>query len=60
MMTYFSIIAGIMTVGIAACIVLWILTWSGVIKLAKPRRGFEVKLNTGETPVLREKETNHG
>ena len=23
-------------------------------------RGFEVKLNTGETPVLREKENDHG
>jgi len=26
----------------------------------KPPRGFEVKPNTGETPVPREKEKNHG
>jgi len=26
----------------------------------KQQRGFEVKLNTGETPVIREKENDHG
>ena len=29
-------------------------------EVTKNRRGFEVKLTTGETPVLKQKENDHG
>ena len=38
----------------------WIGFARGINEAQGELRGFEVKLNTGETPVLREKETNHG
>ena len=34
--------------------------WLTAKERERKRRGFEVKMKTGETPVLREKENDHG
>jgi len=61
MTTYTAIVSGLMVVGITAAFVLWAMTWLGFVKTAKPQRGFEVKLNAGQMPAIREKdETTHG
>jgi len=60
MMTFFGLMAAVITLALAGCFILWILTWTGLFKEGVSRRGFEVKPTTGAKPVLRQKENDHG
>jgi hypothetical protein len=44
----------------AFVLVLTVLIFRMAVSRMKPARGFEVKLNTGKAPVLREKDNDHG
>jgi hypothetical protein len=59
MRTVLGIFSALTLLGFMAGMVWNVLIWAGLIK-NRTQRGFEVKLTTGETPVLRERENDHG
>ena len=53
---FIAVMSAIICLGLAGSMLLWILTWTGIVKhKTRDQRGFEVKLNPGTTPGLIEK-----
>ena len=56
------IVCAVVCASVGICILSDWIEWRRKLRrtLGTQRPGFEVKQNTGETPVLREKENDHG